>query len=101
MLAKQRHDAFAIANIERSRRELFRDSLQSLKIPQRISRGAEENAAQVIVRADDAMPLPVEIFDRFRANQAAASGNEDVPGLHFAAPPTSDPSRTVPLPSAR
>src|SRR5258706_8305646 len=101
MLAKQSHDAFAIANIERCRREPFRGSLQSLKIPQRISRRSEENPAHVIVRADDEMALPVKIFDRFRANQAAASGHKDVPGLHFAAPPTSEPSRTRPLPSAR
>src|SRR5579872_1118310 len=101
MLAKKRHDAFAIANIDRSRRKSFRDSVQAIEIPQRISRGTEENAAHIIVRANDAMALPVKIFDRFRANQAAASGHEYIPWLHFAAPPTSEPSSTMPLPKAK
>src|SRR6267142_1733671 len=101
MLAKQSHDPFAVADIERGWSEALRYSLQALQIPQRISRWAEEHAAHVVVRADDVMALPVEIFDRFGANQAATSGHEDGPGLHCAAPPANDPSLTRPMPRPR
>src|SRR6266853_5756960 len=101
VLAEQRHDSFAVADIERRRREAFRTIFEPLQIPKCVSRRAEENAAHVVVRSDDTVSLPVEILDRFGADQAAASGHEDSPGLHCAAPPASDSSRTTPMPRPR
>src|SRR5882672_1862162 len=101
VLAKQGHDAFAVSDIEGGRSEVLRRILEPLQIPYRVSRRAEENAAHVVVRADDAMALLVKIFYRFGTNQATASGHEDAPGLHWGAPPANDPSRTTPTPGPR
>ncbi len=86
VLAEQRHHPVAVANIERHGSELPRGALEPLEIPQRVPRRAEEHAAHVVVHADDLVALAVEILDRFRANQAAASGHQDVPQLHCATP---------------
>jgi hypothetical protein len=63
--SKKLFDGSAVTNIERRVGETLGRSLQPLQVPLRVARGTEENAAQVVVHADDAVALPVEMFDSF------------------------------------
>ena len=74
---EQRGDAFAVANVELAMFKSRCGFLQALKVPRGVTRGAEKNAAHVVVHADDLMTLAVEMFHRFRADQPAAACYEN------------------------
>ena len=78
MLLEQRQHAVAVADVELAVLEARRDCFQPLEIPARVALGAEEFAPHVVVHADDRVALPVEILDGLRADQPAASGNQNV-----------------------
>ena len=86
--SEQRHTAFAVSNVERHGSEMLCAFLEPLEIPQCVPRRTEEHAAHVVVHADYFVTLTIEVLDGFRANQAAAPSNENIPGFHYAAPCT-------------
>jgi len=75
--SKQLLYAGPVANIERRMLKPFGRRFQPLQVPKRVAGRAKKNAPHVIVHADNFVPLAVEVFGRFRANQSAATGNKD------------------------
>jgi hypothetical protein len=69
-------DSLTITNIEIAMFKLGRGFLQARKVPGRITSSSEKLTPPIVVHADNPMPLPVEIFRSFRANQPAASSNK-------------------------
>src|SRR5690242_21656590 len=74
--AKEFFNGGAAANVQSGVREPLGRALQPLQVPQRVSLWPEEHTAHVVVHAGNFVALPVKMFHRFRANQAAASSNE-------------------------
>src|SRR6266851_4343796 len=71
--SNQFFDGGAIANIHVRMCKPLGHTFQPFEIPKRVARRSEENSAHVVVHAKNFVPLPVEMLDRFRANQSAAS----------------------------
>jgi hypothetical protein len=67
----------AIADIDGGVREAFAGVLEALQVPQRVTRGAEEYTAHVVVHAENFVALAVEMLDRLGANQSAAAGDQN------------------------
>src|SRR5258708_39474331 len=88
--SKEFFDARSVPNVQRRVREPLGHALQPLQIPERVARRAEENPAHVVVHSHNFMPLSVEMLYRFRADQSAAAGNNN---LH--------PFESIPLPMGR
>ena len=89
--SKELFDGPAVANIERGMPEALRCPLQPFQVPQRISLRPEKDAAHIVVNARDFIALPVKMFNSFRANQTAASGDEY---LHVGQSPAKEDSST-------
>jgi len=89
--SKEFFDRGAVSNIQRSEPEALRCALQPFQVPQRISLRPEKDAAHIVVNARDFMALPVKMFNSFRANQTAASGDEY---LHVSQSPAKEDSST-------
>jgi hypothetical protein len=75
--SKQLFQASPVANVQRRMLKPFGRRFQPLQVPKRVAGRAKENSAHVIVHADNFVPLPVEVFGRFRANQSAAARNKN------------------------
>src|SRR5262249_40995347 len=67
----------AVTNVERCVLESLRSFLQSFQIPRCVARGPKEKLAHVVVHAYDFVASPVEELGGFRANQSAASRNQN------------------------
>ncbi len=67
----------AVADVKASVGEILRRPLQALGVPACVAGRAEEDAAHVVVHADDAMPLALEMLDRFRADQPATACDQN------------------------
>ena len=61
-------------------REIFGGRFEAFEIPERVTSGAEEFAAHVVVNANDGVALAIEVCDSFRADEAAASGDKNCLG---------------------
>src|SRR6267378_3966573 len=88
--SKEFFDGCSVANVQRRMCEPLGHTLQPLQIPERVARGAEENAAHVVVHAHNFMPLPVKVLGRFRTDQSTAAGDQN---FH--------PFESIPLPMRR
>ena len=84
----------AIADVDIGMLELLGGSLQAIEVPGGVALRAEENLSHVVVDADNAMPLAIEMLDRLRADEPAAS--RDQYGFHIA--PMSPRVRPASLP---
>ncbi len=67
----------AVANVGGEVRKSFGGRFEAFEIPERVAGGAEKFAAHVVVNADDGVALAIEVCDSFRANESAASGDEN------------------------
>src|SRR6266550_1966275 len=90
LCSKEFFDGRSVANVQRRVSEPLGYGLQPLQIPERVARRAEENPPHVVIHAHNFMSLPVEMFDRFRTNQSAATGDQN---FH--------PFESIPLPMGR
>ena len=70
-------DARSVANIQRRVCKSLGQTLQPLQIPKRVACGTKEHPTHVVVHANNFVPLPVEMLDRFRTNQPAAAGDQN------------------------
>ena len=67
----------AVANVQIVVSEVLRDPTQPVQIPRGVARIAKKNPAHVVVDAVDFAALAVKVFDGFRANQPAGTGNQN------------------------
>ena len=70
-------DAFAIAYVDVIMREMLRGALQAREIPVRIPRRPKKFAAHVVIYTDHGVPVAVEMLHGFRADQSAATRDEN------------------------
>ena len=75
--AKKFVESNAVANVHGEVREIFGGRFEALEIPEGVAGGAEKFAAHVVVNADDGVALTIEMFNGFRADEAAASRDEN------------------------
>ena len=68
VLLEEIEHSFAITDVQVNRCEVVRDTLQSLEIPNGVPPGTEEHAPHVVVHANYAVPLAIEMLDGFRSN---------------------------------
>ena len=72
---EERFEGNAVSNVDIVVREIFGDCAEPVEIPCSVTGITELNLADVVVGAVDLMALSVGMFQGFRANQSAGTGN--------------------------
>src|SRR5262249_17030477 len=74
--AEQFLECSTIPDIRGEMGEVFRRGFEAFEIPERVTGCAEKFAPHVVINADNVISLALKVLDRFRADEAAAAGNQ-------------------------
>ena len=77
MLAEQRKNSFAVADIDIEGLEMCSGFTEAIQIPEGVAGRAKEFAAHIVVHAEYFTAFAVEVLDGFRSNQPTAARDQN------------------------